>query len=149
MTRVIVLHVDFSVSLVTISLLGKVIPTFTCTRIQCFVYSMNVDDHKRGERVYFHAQGISSKNEVTDKDWQLLTFNSLRDKLEHTKVHADIETKGEDGPWLDFEWEADVTGCKCITIHFAFTLFLFSPANILLVLFTARVPLRIRECSYY
>lgn len=107
MTRVIVLHVDFSVSLVTISQLGKVIPTFTCTRIQCFVYSMNVDDHKRGERVYFHAQGISSKNEVTDKDWQLLTFNSLRDKLEHTKVHADIETKGEDGPWLDFEWEAD------------------------------------------
>ena len=47
---------------------------------------MEVKDHVRGERVHFHPVGISNKNETTDKNWPLLTFNSIKKTYGHSQV---------------------------------------------------------------
>ena len=47
---------------------------------------MNVDDHMHSDNVLFYNLGLGSKNNVTEKEWNIMTLSAILSKLGHTEV---------------------------------------------------------------
>ena len=49
-------------------------------------FSMNVDDHMHSDNVLFYNLGLGSKNNITEKEWNIMTLSAILSKLGHTEV---------------------------------------------------------------
>ena len=51
-----------------------------------YFFSMNVDDHMHSDNVLFYNLGLGSKNNITEKEWNIMTLSAILSKLGHTEV---------------------------------------------------------------
>ena len=49
---------------------------------------MNVDDHMHSDNVLFYNLGLGSKNNITEKEWNIMTLSAILSKLGHSEVCA-------------------------------------------------------------
>ena len=49
-------------------------------------FSMNVDDYMHSDNVLFYNLGLGSKNNITEKEWNIMTLSAILSKLGHTEV---------------------------------------------------------------
>ena len=89
---------------------------------------MNVDDHMHSDNVLFYNLGLGSKNNITEKEWNIMTLSAILSKLGHTEVCVLIYWNAE---WivhyaefniflefiLTFQNEFVVEICNCGFIH--------------------------------
>ena len=61
-----------------------------CTKDVLSLLSMNVDDHMHSDNVLFYNLGLGSKNNVTEKEWNIMTLSSILVKLGHSEVSYTI-----------------------------------------------------------
>ncbi len=51
---------------------------------------MDVDDHMHSDNVLFYNLGLGSKDNVTEKEWTIMTLSSILKKLGHTDVSISL-----------------------------------------------------------
>ena len=49
---------------------------------------MGTESYRRNSLNHFHAVGIAGTDRRTEHGWELLTFNSIMEKLGHKEVHC-------------------------------------------------------------
>ena len=79
MTRKLFLHVDVTIRL-----------GYTVHRVRCFLFRIKKVDHRRSERVYFHAIGLAGVDDMKSPRWRMLSLEGIMKLLGHKNVSIAI-----------------------------------------------------------